>query len=268
MEEDRAEVDLGIAADIEAHEYETVAQQKQPKKRFVGRRQAAEVAAKNAVSTENGETSSALQSRYLHPFSTQAALLTLYGRSTTPKSTSPPQSCSSRDLRRSRDQRSNCSPALKLLLRNPQDDSSHPHKWLQESCAANAGRTSHVCNHDFRHLDTILPRHWDFDHGRCDVWCLLYWRLHCKSTWVRFVGTLCSFLFDRCGCHQDQDVVCVCRHQYWYNTSSCNITEEFPLGKDDCHGRDYSIQRHTSWRQKCIGESRIQHPHSTNRTTQ
>lgn len=44
MEDDRAEVDLGIAADIESQETPEPAL-KQPKKRFVGRRTAAQTAA-------------------------------------------------------------------------------------------------------------------------------------------------------------------------------------------------------------------------------
>lgn len=63
MEDDRAQVDLGIAADIEeaqlaqAHEQpaNTDTSQgttKQPKKRFVGRRAAAEAAAKNTTNTD------------------------------------------------------------------------------------------------------------------------------------------------------------------------------------------------------------------------
>lgn len=68
MEEDRAEVDLGIAADIEAREEEAVAQPKQPKKRFVGRRAAAEAATKNAsAEIDNGEKSVALQSTIMYP---------------------------------------------------------------------------------------------------------------------------------------------------------------------------------------------------------
>ena len=51
MEDDRAQVDLGIAADIEEKQEEATAQ-RQPKKRFIGRRQAAEVA------TRNGEKAS------------------------------------------------------------------------------------------------------------------------------------------------------------------------------------------------------------------
>lgn len=46
MEEDRAQVDLGVAVDIEEKLEETAAK-RQPKKRFVGRRQAAEAASKN-----------------------------------------------------------------------------------------------------------------------------------------------------------------------------------------------------------------------------
>lgn len=68
MEDDRAQVDLGIAADIEeaqlaqAHEPEPSngdASQnttKQPKKRFVGRRAAAEAAAKNGTGSIEGES--------------------------------------------------------------------------------------------------------------------------------------------------------------------------------------------------------------------
>lgn len=62
MEEDRAQTDLGIAADIEeAHappppEPST----RQPKKRFVGRRTAA---ARNAGSEPTGEESGAIQGK-------------------------------------------------------------------------------------------------------------------------------------------------------------------------------------------------------------
>ena len=66
MEDDRRETDLGIAADIEEAQLAQASQAaeakqngdapvKQPKKRFVGRRAAAEAAAKNGV-TPNGES--------------------------------------------------------------------------------------------------------------------------------------------------------------------------------------------------------------------
>lgn len=66
MEEDRAQTDLGIAADIEAshrEEEEAAAQPalKQPKKRFVGRRTAAEAAAKNGGSNGSIEDSKSIQ---------------------------------------------------------------------------------------------------------------------------------------------------------------------------------------------------------------
>lgn len=50
MEDDRAQVDLGIAVDIEERQ-EEAATQRQPKKRFVGRRQAAEAASRNGTNT-------------------------------------------------------------------------------------------------------------------------------------------------------------------------------------------------------------------------
>jgi 2-(3-amino-3-carboxypropyl)histidine synthase len=47
MEDDRAQVDLGIAAEIE--ERQEYVSHRQPKKRFVGRRQAAEAASRNGA---------------------------------------------------------------------------------------------------------------------------------------------------------------------------------------------------------------------------
>jgi hypothetical protein len=61
MEDDRAQVDLGIAADIE--ERQEAAVQRQPKKRFVGRRQAAEAASRNGANT-SVEDNGAIQSIY------------------------------------------------------------------------------------------------------------------------------------------------------------------------------------------------------------
>lgn len=57
MEEDRAQGNLGIAADIEER---ADAAQRQPKKRFVGRKQAAEAALRNAP-TEAGEDDGTIQ---------------------------------------------------------------------------------------------------------------------------------------------------------------------------------------------------------------
>jgi 2-(3-amino-3-carboxypropyl)histidine synthase len=57
MEDDRAQVDLGIAADIEELQ-ETVP--RQPKKRFVGRKQASEAASRKG-SSNNIEDSGAVQ---------------------------------------------------------------------------------------------------------------------------------------------------------------------------------------------------------------
>lgn len=51
MEDDRAEVDLGVAVDLEERLEEEV--QRMPKRRFVGRRQAAEVAANGEAHTDS-----------------------------------------------------------------------------------------------------------------------------------------------------------------------------------------------------------------------
>jgi len=66
MEDDRAQVDLGIAADIEeTHVQQNVA--RQPKKRFVGKRTAAETAAAKSSSQASSsiEDSGAIQGTLL-----------------------------------------------------------------------------------------------------------------------------------------------------------------------------------------------------------
>lgn len=55
MEDDRAQVDLGVAVDVENTLEEPVAQ-RQPKKRFVGRKQAAEAAARNGNNATSGDS--------------------------------------------------------------------------------------------------------------------------------------------------------------------------------------------------------------------
>jgi 2-(3-amino-3-carboxypropyl)histidine synthase len=59
MEEDRAPVDLSVAVDVEQRLEEAAAAQRQPKKRFVGRRQA-EAASKNGPNS-SVEDSGAIQ---------------------------------------------------------------------------------------------------------------------------------------------------------------------------------------------------------------
>jgi 2-(3-amino-3-carboxypropyl)histidine synthase len=63
MEDDRAQVDLGIAVDVEERQEETAAQ-RQPKKRFVGRRQAAEAAASKDGPSSSVENSGAVQGQH------------------------------------------------------------------------------------------------------------------------------------------------------------------------------------------------------------
>jgi hypothetical protein len=64
MEDDRAEVDLGIAVDVEERLEEEAAAHRQPKKRFVGRRQANEAASRSIASGAVGG-SSAIQGKSL-----------------------------------------------------------------------------------------------------------------------------------------------------------------------------------------------------------
>jgi hypothetical protein len=67
MEDDRAQVDLGIAADIEETQEEAAAL-RQPKKRFVGRRQAAEAASRNGanMSVEDSGAVTSISTRINH----------------------------------------------------------------------------------------------------------------------------------------------------------------------------------------------------------
>ena len=63
MEEDRAEGNLGIAADLEENQEPVV--QRQPKKRFVGRRTAAENAAKGADAGSGTSIETAVQGEFI-----------------------------------------------------------------------------------------------------------------------------------------------------------------------------------------------------------
>lgn len=60
MEEDRAQTDLGVAVDVEERLEEEA--QRQPKKRFVGRKQAAEAALRNGTNA-SVEDSGAIQGK-------------------------------------------------------------------------------------------------------------------------------------------------------------------------------------------------------------
>jgi 2-(3-amino-3-carboxypropyl)histidine synthase len=62
MEEDRTQVDLGVGVDVE-EKLEEAAAQRQPKKRFVGRRQAGEAASRNGANA-SVEESGAVQGSY------------------------------------------------------------------------------------------------------------------------------------------------------------------------------------------------------------
>ena len=65
MEKDRAQADIGMAIDAE-YDREKQEKSKQPRKRFVGRRTAAELAERTGHSTENLENNGAVQGRSYH----------------------------------------------------------------------------------------------------------------------------------------------------------------------------------------------------------
>ena len=62
MESDRAQVDIGEAVDVEAIAEEKQ-QVRQPKRRFIGRKEAAERAQRSEVPNKSIEDSSAVQGR-------------------------------------------------------------------------------------------------------------------------------------------------------------------------------------------------------------
>lgn len=79
MEDDRAQVDLGSAADIEEAQASELAV-KQPRKRFVGRRTAAEAASKNGTAPGSIEETGAVQGKSIaYAYSSlNEPILTLY----------------------------------------------------------------------------------------------------------------------------------------------------------------------------------------------
>lgn len=134
MEEDRAQVDLGVAVDVEEQIEEAAAAQRLPKKRFVGRRQAAEAALKNE-SNGSVEESGAIQSTFLQILHR----IILTGDSFKAQtSSSNPQSGPSRIIERPRHQRGHRAPAPELLLRNPQNHTPNSNEWVEEDCSADA----------------------------------------------------------------------------------------------------------------------------------
>lgn len=131
MEDDRAEVDLGIAADIE-HAVEIPV--KQPKKRFIGRRQADEAATKNGLATGGKGTAVTGTQSSVHLETRLTCLHSIFVKTRS----SNPKSSPSRDPRRSGHQCCYSTSATQLQLRITQDHSSYPDQWLQKGSSANA----------------------------------------------------------------------------------------------------------------------------------
>lgn len=167
MENDRAETNLGVA-DIQAEE---VSQPRQPKKRFVGRRQAAENAAKNGASLgiEDSGAIQGMKSLRIYRSKTDP----VHSRSTT-KNRKNFEPSAPRNIERRSYQRCYRFIAIQLFLRNSQDHPSNPHEWLQESRPSNARGSFALCNYHIRYPYTILSWDRDADYGRCHIRRMLY----------------------------------------------------------------------------------------------
>jgi 2-(3-amino-3-carboxypropyl)histidine synthase len=67
MEEDRAATDIGVAVDAEMAAEEIITPAKQPKKRFIGRRAAAQRAENEKVGSSSIEDTGTVQGIHKHP---------------------------------------------------------------------------------------------------------------------------------------------------------------------------------------------------------
>lgn len=153
MEDDRALVGLGTAADIEESQLEVhkpgnettenaAPTTRQPKRRFVGRRAADEAAAAKATTEEGG--SGAVQGTLElqavenldHCFVFSLTVLQCSRQASTSPAT--PQQSAQRNIRRPQHQGSHRPATSQLQLRDPQDDTPSARIWSQESGAADA----------------------------------------------------------------------------------------------------------------------------------
>ncbi len=117
MEIDRAQTDLGEAvnAELSASKSDLL---KQPKKRFIGRKAAAEKAEKNGGSNGTIEDSGAIQGLHVHDnMTTTNSIFSC----TTEKNSSCVEPGTPSDSPGSRDQRCHLSTSSKLLLRDSQN---------------------------------------------------------------------------------------------------------------------------------------------------
>ena len=119
MEEERAQADLGEAVDAELSA-ENPQRQNQPRKRFIGRKEAAERAEKRGNPNSTIEDTGAIQGMERVSSSTNRSLTLL--SCPTKEDGSSAQPSSSRNPPRFRDQRCHIASPSKLLLRNTQDN--------------------------------------------------------------------------------------------------------------------------------------------------
>jgi len=173
MEEDRAATNLGPEVDIESSEAQS--SPKLPRKRFIGRRAAAERAA--AKAQENGDQDAAEGTNAVAGIVDvsdfeRLDLTSLSSKADTTSSHAQPDPL--RNSQQRRHQCRHCTSPTKLQLRNPQDHPPYTHVRRHQCRAPISRRTSPLRTHNLRYPHSILSRHRHVDHGRCHVRCLLY----------------------------------------------------------------------------------------------
>ena len=165
MEDDRAATNLGPDTDQSMPE-EVAPVQKQPKRRFVGRKAGEKAGEQQADPNANIEDSSAIQGVR----SPQKSFLMHRGPNMYPSCpasaySSCPECDPRRDSARPRNQRRHRAPTAQLQLRDPQMYTPHTDIRSQVDSFAVSRGIAAIRNHHIRHSDAILPWYFDVDNG-------------------------------------------------------------------------------------------------------
>lgn len=166
----------------------------------------------------------------------------MYSRS--PQTTPNPESHPRLHLRKPRHSRRHLPPPIKLLVRNPQNNSSHPQLGRKESRPPIPRRLVVVRNHNIRHPHRILRWRRNPHHGRRYVRRLLYRRLHRARPRLRSIGTLRTQLPNPRRRHNHQNALHLCRHQRRHNPPHRHTRAQFPAGQNNRNSRHNPIQRY------------------------
>lgn len=161
---------------------------RQPKKRFVGRRTADAQAQAESTNTDT----SIEKGEPLTPQKQCITIILINFYSHPPQTPPNPKPHPPLHLRKPRHPRRHLPPALKLLLRNPQNDPSHPYTQRKTGRSTIPRGSVVVRNHNIRYPHRILRWRRDTHHGRRHVRRLLHRRLHSARTGLRSFGALCA----------------------------------------------------------------------------